>query len=510
MTYQRVPNEVDISEVRGKAGSWSAGMYERVVIPNSRTSPVSALLDSYEKGEDPGSIWYIERSTHYFIRTKALQEHSSLLYPKGESIVPINPRAFNGTSLKPWDILMSKDSNVGECGMVDDSPRWANHMYSGGVVLLRPTCDRFYLFSFLKHPIFKAQLLGMVPRGATIAHANSLWLKCLVPWPNQDDGDAVVKYVSALTEAIVRREKAIRERAELIHALIDGELRRQYPGGFVPRQPDIREVRERGRFDAAIYGQEYQSKIDLVKRYPRGARTPSQAGFTVTPGPSLEIKLLGTRLDSDAPKPGYYTLLIPANISEYGTMSSITYLGTAKGLPLLRSGDVLIGEAGFQKGRSIVLIEAPERCTTNAHGLYARRTDGDLDESIFFRCIFNWYRSQGLIDLMAVGGSGGHFSPEYFEFVLIPDFPNDLRATVCRLYHQESPPPERACSVEGLVGWHDEWNSVLGIWQLDRELRALRRELRDVQDAIIAGTTVRIPASLTMGGDEAERERRGA
>jgi hypothetical protein len=98
-------------------------------------------------------------------------------------------------------------------------------------------------------------------------------------------------------------------------------------------------------------------------------------------------------------------------------MSKVTWLGTSKKLPLLEQGDILFGEAGFGKGRAIVLIDGIERATINAHGLYARRADSDLAESIFFRCIFHWYRSMRLIDLLTVGGSGGHFSPEYFDSV---------------------------------------------------------------------------------------------
>lgn len=114
------------------------------------------------------------------------------------------------------------------------------------------------------------------------------------------------------------------------------------------------------------------------------------------------------------------------NISEFGTINKIQYLGTKKSLPLLKKGDILFGEAGFQKGRSIVLVDEIENCTTNAHGLYARRDDIDLKKSIFFRCIFDWYRNMKLIDLMAVGGSGGHFSPEYFDYIRIPKFPNEV------------------------------------------------------------------------------------
>ena len=68
-------------------------------------------------------------------------------------------------------------------------------------------------------------------------------------------------------------------------------------------------------------------------------------------------------------------------------------------MPLLHKGDIIFGEAGFQKGKSVVLTEEIMRCTTNAHGLFARCVPINMKKSYFFRCIFDWYRRQGLIDL---------------------------------------------------------------------------------------------------------------
>jgi hypothetical protein len=116
-----------------------------------------------------------------------------------------------------------------------------------------------------------------------------------------------------------------------------------------------------------------------------------------------------------------------------------------------------------------------------------------LSKSVFFRCIFNWYRSQRLIDLMAVGGSGGHFSPDYFDFVLIPKFPDPLQQEIVRLYHNAVAPPVRRATLANFVAWHREWNEDLGIWELDRELKTLKRTLSEVQERIIEGRTVRVP-----------------
>ena len=496
MDYLRVPRKVNHSDIHDRDAAWSPSMFRRVIIPNPNVKRVGDLLvgsKPFEKGVEPGSMHYLRRSTHFMIRTKALQDHSYLVYPKGNAIIPINPRAFKDPSLADGDILMSKDSNVGECAMVDGD-RWRNHMFSGGIVRLHPAMYRYYVFAFLKHPLFKTQLLAMSPRGATITHAKTLWLNCLIPFPNQRGAERVISYVSALTQAIVEKEKAIKHRSDLIHDLIQAELEEnQTKQQFQYLEPSISELSSHGRFDAVIYDHEYKSKLWLIENYAHSSETPQQAGFVVTPGPSLEIKIIGTRIDSESYRSGYYRLILPTNISVYGTMNVLPYLGTTKRLPLLNQGDIVFGEAGFQKGRSIVLLDKFSKCTTNAHGLYARRSDGDIQKAVFFRCIFNWYRTMRLIDIMAVGGSGGHFSPEYFDYVRIPKFPDDKQVEIALLYHQDGPSSPDKPSLDTFVDWHRRWNASLGIWELDREMKALQHTLSEVQEQIIEGKNVIVP-----------------
>jgi len=348
-----------------------------------------------------------------------------------------------------------------------------------------------YVYSFLRSDFFVEQVWSLLNRGVYPRMDTGALDKVVIPIA---DDKSVCEYIAALAVAIAEKEKAIRVRDAEIFQLIDTELAGNQSGAaFQYEHPNVKEVRNLGRLDAAIYSHEYKSKIARILNYQQGSRTPTAAGFTITPGPSLEMKLLRTRIDSDVPKKGFYQLLIPANISEYGTMDAVTWLGTARDLPHLRVGDILFGEAGFHKRRSIVLIDQPERATTNAHGLYSRREDGNLQKSIFFRCIFNWYRSQRLIDLMAVGGSGGHFSPNYFDFLRIPKFPEHLEQKIARLYHNPAPRPAAKLALANFVTWHRQWNEGLGIWELDREMKALQQTLNAVQEQIIEGKTVTLP-----------------
>ena len=172
-------------------------------------------------------------------------------------------------------------------------------------------------------------------------------------------------------------------------------------------------------------------------------------------------------------------------------MSIIPYLGTARELPILKKGDIIFGEAGFEKGRSVVLLDEIENCTTNAHGLYARRKDNNIERSVFFRCVFHWYRTVRLIDIMAVGGSGGHFSPEYFHYLRIPKFPQGKQDAIVKMYHNPVEAGD-APSLDDFAEWHARRNAKLGLWELDREMKDLQGKIDYAQEQIICGKKVTV------------------
>lgn len=495
MRYVRVPTEISSQDLRGEAFCFSPGRYVRFVPPTklgaaSQFAPLDQLVtvrdetvkvkkgDTYRYAEigdidvDTGGVAFREVKGFRLptdrpqrVKNKDVLISTVRTYRKGIGIVTDQ----DGPDLVATKAILTL-SGVTE--------------YAKGLSLP-------YIFAFLRTDFFVEQVWSLLHRGVYPRMDTGALGRIYIPIASDP---RVCGYIAALAEAIAEKERAIRQRNDLLLALIGSELTdKQTTKEFSYKYPKLSELRDRARFDAAIYGQEYKSKIWLVTNYGRGYRTPTEAGFVIKPGPSLEIKILRTRVDSETPKPGFYTLLIPANISEYGTMSKVTWLGTAKKLPLLRRGDILFGEAGFRKGRSIVLIDEPENATTNAHGLYARRNDGDIAESIFFRCIFHWYRNMRLIDLMAVGGSGGHFSPEYFDNLLIPNFPADLKERIVKLYHSPAQGADVPASLAGFVEHHRSRNAGLGIWQLATEMSTLEAELSSVLESVIQGKSVNVP-----------------
>ena len=99
----------------------SAGMYGGFNGSYPHSELITWFLESKpgERGEDPGSAAMMRKSGTFLVRTKALQDHSHLTYPQGDAIAPLNPK-FASLRLRAGDILVSKDSNVGEAAVVDE------------------------------------------------------------------------------------------------------------------------------------------------------------------------------------------------------------------------------------------------------------------------------------------------------------------------------------------------------------------------------------------------------
>jgi hypothetical protein len=194
----------------------------------------------------------------------------------------------------------------------------------------------------------------------------------------------------------------------------------------------------------------------------------------------------------DQAKPGFYRLVAPTDISEYRTVREFRYLGNRKSLSLLRQGDVVFGAEGFCKGRSIVLADDLEKTITNIHGVIFHHEDSDIIKGIFLGCFLGYLRAIGLVDAIGAGGSGGSLAIGYFQHVQIPYSPDSKQLEIAKLYHNPAHPPKDSPTLSTFVDWHRRWNVDLGIWELDREMKALQRTLAGVQERIIEGKTVEV------------------
>lgn len=500
MSYLRVPNQITLDEIRAKGSSLSAGMYRRVIIPTSQVKRVGDLIKEFENGVSVGSLSYVKSSQYRFIRTKALQDFGYLTQFKGDAVIYITPRAYLGaTSRYPLraiadgDILYARGGSVGEVAIADGC---GNATISGHVMKIVFRSDYWYSFAFMKHPICKLQQQPNI-KGAIAALDNftkDTLLDCLIPFPNQSDANRVVQYVSVLAQALVEKEKAIREKNKAIDSAIEQELtQHQCNGAFIHSFPNIQEVRAVGRLDTGMYSEDFKRKQFIITNYQHGYATYEELGFEIGRGQNLQLSNIGKSIYSQVPKSNFYRLMAPTDISEYRTVRQFRYLGNKKNLDVLKQGDVVFGAEGFGKGRVVILADEVQGTISNIHGITFRHKHGEIIEGIFLGCFLGYLRNIGIVDAIGAGGSGGSLAIGYFHHVQFPKFPDHKKDAIARLYHNPTPPPADNPTLDTFVEWHRRWNQNLGIWELDREMKNLQQVLADVQEDIIEGKTVHVP-----------------
>lgn len=468
---------------------------------NEKTHFLGNLLDrnltSKDKGTEVGSDNYISESAYYFMRSKSLQDHSLLPYLESDSFIPIKKGVFENHKLKKGDVIISKDSNVGEAVILDKD--YPNHMLSGALYKLPISKNKYYILAFLKHRIFRRQLDVMVPKAATIRHAGKKFLKCKIPIPNQNNGKAAINLVEQITQAIVNKEIEIKKKNSEIFKLIETELLKNQKGNsFNYKYPSYKETKLQTRLDVGLYSKVFKKNNFLVTNYKFGYINLIDRGYFWSRGTSLEIKGLGTRVDRETYKEGYCELIIPTDISEYGTVTKSSFIGTPKKLKIIHEGDIIFGGEGFRKGRSFVVCENVNNIATNYHGIRIYRKNTDLIDSIFIRCFLAYWRSKGMIDFIGVGGSGGHCAPQYFHLIETPLFPVGNKMKVAKLYHNKINYPKDLTRDNFLIK-DRVWNKDSGIYEIDKTIKKLTIFLNDVLNKIAENRKVNPDYSFISG-----------
>ena len=258
----------------------------------------------------------------------------------------------------------------------------------------------------------------------------------------------------------------------------------------LPRFSDIEKTK---RLDTSLYCEEFQYWNNLVKNYLHGSVDIISRGFTWARGTSLEQGFIGTRIDSDKFIKGFYELVLPTNISQYGYVEKSTYIGTSTNLKTIKKGDIIFGGEGFGKGRTYVVVDDSHNVATNYHGIRIINTNNNLVESIFIRCFLAFWRSKGMIDHIGVGGSGGHCAPSYFHLIETPLFSTDKQKEIAVLYHNPNCIyNNKEFTLDTFLELDNKYNSTAGIYELDKTAKLLKNILNDSIDTIVQNKDVHI------------------
>lgn len=492
--YIDIPKYTNINTILNNNFSLSASQYKSLCITNKNVKPLNDLLDRnlnrQDLGIEIGSNSYIDKSNYYFIKTKALQSDSYLFSINKESFQPMIASEFKNMDLKKGDIIISKDSNVGEAVILDkDYPQC---MLSSALYKLPISNNKYYILAFIKSDLFRQQIDFLVPKGATIRHGKTMFLNCLIPFPKNNN---VIDYVELLVKSIINKETEIRNKFNAIQTMIKDELiTNQKEIDFSYSYPSINEIQSLNRLDSCLYSKEFKQQQFLINNYLYGASTISQLGFnTPTRGQNLQVSCIGKSIRSLNYKEDYYKLLLPCYISKYGTISFEEYLGNKNKLKVLNYGEIVFGAEGNEKGRSYILLDNDIKSITNIHGITIAPSKNGIQKSIFIKLFLDYLRTTGMIDKYAVGGNGGSLAIKYWDLLTFPNFPKDKEKQITDLYHKENISYNPSdCTNDNFLEYDTNFNKNAGIYDIDKSLKYIKSLLDDVIHKIINDKDIEI------------------
>jgi len=368
-----------------------------------------------------------------------------------------------------------------------------NFMISGGIVRLRFSEDvRYYVLGFMKHKFFKAQIELMTARGATIRHAKTLWLDTLIPFPNQQNADEVVEFVSLLVKSIIRKEAEIRKKYYKILDLIDAELKdNQTNKKFNYSLPTLKELTKVGRLDTGLYSKGFKKILFEIENYKTGASTLEKLGFKPRRGPNLAVSVIGKSIYSENPKTNFYTLIEPMDITDHMTIRRVRWLGNKTKIPYLRKGDILFGAEG-NIGKVYIFCEEIDNTITNYHGMTINTEEVDLTENIFIGCFLSFLKEKGIFDKISVGGQGGSVGKEKLLTLKIPNFPRPKKEEISKYYYNPVTYNENKLNLHDFENEDIKITAEAGIWQLDRQIKQIKQKLNTILHKIIMDEEVYI------------------
>jgi len=485
-----ISQKVNIFEILKNKTSLSPHNYKKVNFGAIKVKPlIEFVRGDLIKGEEVGSDAYISKSHKFFIRNKALQADSFTFNFSGGSVVPILPDRFINLSLKEGDVIISKDSNIGEVIILDRD--YPNHMLSGGLIKISVE-PKYYLFAFLKNDLFKTQVEALISKGATIKHAKKLFLDALIPLPNQKNTDNVFRYFEVLVKAVVNKEKQIKDKESEIFGVIETELlAHQKADVFKYQFPDIRSIATTSRIDAGFYSETYVREQFIISNYVGGSGTIKDWGFNIGRGQNLQESAIGKSIYSDEAKENYYTLVRPTSLSDFGTVTRYEYLGSASKLDTIAEGDIIFSAEG-SVGKCVMFANPKQRLITNIHGIVLDKKNRNKTESAFVTCFFRYLRKVGVLDYISVGGQGGSLAMKYWSEIKLPFFPQEQILTVARLYHKNFPYKIGVTSLDNFEEKDKEVGSKFGILELDAQIKTLKKKVDSLVKMVVAGKKIDI------------------
>jgi type I restriction enzyme S subunit len=421
------------SNAVGNKSQLSPSMHRINTSLNNNLQQLSTLLDkSLDKndlGKEVGSINYVKNSNHFFIKTKSLQAHSFIPVFKAENVETINPNSFVNYHLQDGDVIISKDSNIGEVVILDRD--YPNYMLSGALYKLPLSTHKLYVLAFIKSEHFRNQLDNLVPKGATIRHAGTKFLECKIPFP-KSNFDTKIKEIENIAGAIIAIEKKIQENYHLINNIINSELKNnQKSNSFNFTQPNLTDLIKNKRIDTGTFSKTFKETDFLIKNY-------SNAYFYIDP---LKFKSGNTpivrEINNNESLP--YKWITPTNCSDVGYIELDESINMPTANNLNENSALIInrtsrGGRGEYVGITTFYDFSVYGKGHHNQGIYKVWGYSD-DELIFLTCFFNSRLMRTYCSFLCVGSKMKELKTSQILSIPIPTFPLETINKIVSLFY---------------------------------------------------------------------------
>lgn len=483
MSYIRTLKFVSTSDIEANEYSFSPSNYEGVVVSNKDKLQVRDILDrelkSSDKGIEVGSNCYISKSPFFFIRTKALQADYLLPQIDSVSTISILPRCYKEKFLKKGDLLISKDSNIGETVILDKD--YDNFMISGGLYKLPISKYKYYLLAFLKTEFFKRQLSALVSKGSTLKHAKTLFLDCYIPFPKNNEQ---ISYVESLVKALIDKEIKIKSKSNEIDSLIRNEINNNQKNiKSKISYPTLNQIIDNSRLDTGTYTLEFK-KIDFqFKNYSNG--------FYLIPEKNIQSGNTPTERRISGEGEYEYLWITPTSISDFGTILKPESIRCKQNN--LNSNALLIinrtsrGEEGEYVGIASFYDYSIYGKGQHNQGIY--KITGLPDSELFFiACCLNsslWRKYCGRLSL---GSKMKEIKSSQLATIPFPNFPESKKTLINNLYFNVPTILDKKIETNEKYLSHDsKWNDNSGIFQLNQSYLKTKKHLLNIITKLIQG-----------------------
>ena len=456
----------------------SSSLHKQINVANenylSLRSLLSRELSRNDLGKEVGSINYVSGSDLFFTKTKALQAFSFLPILNSESTESIMPQAFIDHNLKAGDIILSKDSNIGETVILDKD--YPNYMLSGALYKLPLNeSDKFYILAVIKHRYFREQLNRLVPKGATLRHAGTKFLDCNIPFP-VNNKEAIVNYVSNLTRKIVEIEIEIKKRDSEINDIIETELvENQNPKSVYNfTHATYSQLTIEKRLDTGVYSDTFQRITHLLTNYKGGVFYVDADKLRSGSTPKIR--------DISNYSEGCLRWITPTNCSDWGFIQTHEKISTPTKNNLNEDAVLLINRTSRGgKGEYVGIGTFYDYNTYgdghHNQGIY-RITGYSKELLVFITTFMNTKMMRKYCSALSVGSKMKEIKSEQFLSIPIPILDPKVLKRVYKLFYTEN--FDR--SIENILSLQ---TSNVGLFHLSIAENALTQHLNYVLDMII-------------------------